>query len=61
MEMQTWSGVFSAALEHEHFSPGAIAQIYRLEMEARTFFDWGGLVPDFLVLQNIERDDARIP
>ena len=29
-------------------------------MEARTSFDWGGIVPDFLVLQNIERDDARI-
>ncbi|MHB9057129.1 MAG: transposase, partial [Paludibacteraceae bacterium] len=29
-------------------------------MEARTFFDFGGIVPDFLILQNIERDSKKI-
>ena len=60
METQMWSRVLSAALQHADLSPDQIGQIYKLEMEARTFFDWGGIVPDFLVLQNIERDDARI-
>ena len=29
-------------------------------MEARTFFDFDGIVPEFLVLQNIERDNEKI-
>ena len=60
MERQTWSNVLSAALARGSFSPNEIAQIYQLEMEARTFFDWAGIVPDFLLLHNIEREDTRI-
>jgi len=29
-------------------------------MEARTFFDFGGIVPDFLILQNIEHDNKKL-
>lgn len=60
MERQTWSNVLSAALARGSFSPNEIARIYQLEMEARTFFEWAGIVPDFLVLHNMEREDTRI-
>lgn len=60
METKMWSDVLTAALQRGAFAPHEIDQIYQLEMEARTFFEWGGLMPDFLVLQNIERDDTRI-
>ncbi len=55
-----WSDVLTSALKRGAFAPHEIDQIYQLEMEARTFFEWGGIMPDFLVLQNIERDDTRI-
>lgn len=55
-----WFSVLSAALHKEHFSPTEIQQIYRIEMEARTFFDFGGVVPEFLLLQNIDRDHKEI-
>ena len=60
MERQTWSNVLSAALARGSFSPNEIARIYQLEMEARTFFEWAGIVPDFLVLHNLEREDTRM-
>lgn len=55
-----WYNVFSTALHRERFSQVEIQQIYKIEMEARTFFDFGGIVPDFLILQNIERDSKKI-
>ncbi len=58
MAPETWANVFSAALHHAALSPETIAQIYQLEMQARTFFEWEGIVPTFLVLQNIEREDG---
>lgn len=60
METKMWSDVLTSALQRGAFAPHEIDQIYLLEMEARTFFEWGGIMPDFLVLQNIERDDTRI-
>ena len=55
-----WYSVLTAALHGEHFSQAEIQQIYKIEMEARTFFDFGGIVPDFLILQNIDRDSKGI-
>jgi len=55
-----WYSVLSAALHRDHFSQTEIQQIYKIEMEARTFFDFGGIVPDFLILQNIDRDSKEI-
>ncbi len=55
-----WYSVLTAALHREHFSQAEIQQIYKIEMEARTFFDFGGIVPDFLILQNIDRDSKEI-
>ncbi len=60
MEKLNWFSVLSAALHREHFSQTEIEQIYRIEMEARTFFDFGGIVPEFLLLQNIDRDHKEI-
>ena len=59
MPTRDWAGVFSTALQNA-FPPEIVQQIYQLEMEARTFFEWEGIVPEFLVLQNIERDDHQI-
>jgi hypothetical protein len=55
-----WYSVLTAALHREHFSQAEIRQIYRIEMESRTFFDFGGIVPDTLILQNIDRDSKEI-
>ena len=55
-----WYSVLTAALHGEHFSQAEIQQIYKIEMESRTFFDFGGIVPDFLILQNIDRDSKGI-
>ena len=55
-----WHDVFSTALHSECFTQVEIQQIYKIEMEARTFFDFAGIVPDFLILQNIERDSQKI-
>jgi hypothetical protein len=60
MSAKNWYNIFSTALDKECFSQGEIQQIYKIEMEARTFFDFGGLIPDFLLLQNIERDSEKI-
>ena len=60
MSTKDWYGIFSTALQKECFTQGEIQQIYKIEMEARTFFDFGGIVPDFLILQNIERDSKKI-
>lgn len=54
-----WSRVFSTALQGD-FTPEEIQQIYQLEMEARSFFDWSNIVPEFLSLQNIKRDSEQI-
>ena len=59
MKTIVWSDVLSSTLRG-HFSADEIANIHRLDMVARTFFEWGDVVPDFLVLQNIERHDTRL-
>ena len=59
MPIRDWAGVFASTLA-QVFRPDSIQQIYRLEMQARTLFEWEGIVPPFLVLQNIEREDREI-
>lgn len=60
MHTKNWFNVFSTALHKENFTPGDILQIYKTEMETRTFFDFDGVIPEFLSLQNIERDNKKI-
>lgn len=59
MPIREWAGVFASTLE-QVFRPETVQQIYQVEMQARTFFEWEGIVPPFLVLQNIEREDHQI-
>lgn len=60
MNTKDWYRVLSAALHREGFTQVDIQQIYKIEMEARAFFDFGETIPDFLKLQNIERDSQKI-
>jgi hypothetical protein len=55
-----WEDVFTRAYTEKGFEQGDIAIIYRIEMDARAFFDFGGIVPDCLSLQNIEKDGKEI-
>ena len=60
MNTKDWYSVLSAALHREGFTQVDIQKIYKIEMEARAFFDFGEIIPDFLKLQNIERDSRKI-
>ena len=60
MNTKDWHRVLSSALHGEGFTQVDIQQIYKIEMEARAFFDFSGIVPEFLALQNIERDNQKI-
>ena len=59
MPIRDGAGVFASALENV-FRPETVQQIYQLEMQARTFFEWEGIVPPFLVRQNMDRDEHQI-
>ena len=60
MSTKDWYNIFSTALCRESFTQEDIQQIYKIEMEVRTFFDFGEIVPNFLILQNIERDSIKV-
>ena len=60
MYTKDWNSVFSAALQRICFDTAQIQQIYKIEMEARAFFDFTGIIPNSLELQNIERDGNKI-
>jgi hypothetical protein len=55
-----WRDAFTSALHKMGLLQCDIEQIFKIEMEVRTFFDFGGIIPNFLVLQNIERDSKTI-
>lgn len=57
---RNWQNVFSGTLSKNGYTQKDIQRIFVLEMKARSFFDFGGIVPEFLILQNIERDDEKI-
>ena len=59
MNTKDWYRVLSTALHKEGFTQVDIQQVYKIEMEARTFFDFDEIIPDFLKLQNIERDSQK--
>lgn len=52
--------MFTDRLGDSGFSQADIATIYTIEMELREYFDFDGIMPDCLRLQNIERDGKRI-
>jgi hypothetical protein len=55
-----WEDVFTRAYSEYGYELEEIAAIYRIEMDARAFFDYGGIVPDCLKLQGIEKDAKEI-
>lgn len=57
---RNWRDIFTERYSENGFNQETIAVIYRIEMEMRAFFEFGGIVPDCLSLQNIERDDKEI-
>jgi len=56
----SWREVFTKRLCENGFVQEDIAVIYRVEMEMRAFFDFEGLVPEALSLQNIERGENEV-
>jgi len=55
-----WQAIFTQALMEEGIEETEIARINRVEMDARAFFEFGGIVPDCFELQNIERSEKEI-
>ena len=60
MSTKDWYSTFATALQNAGFAQDGIDQIFKIEMQARTFFDFGGIVPNFFILQNSERSDEKI-
>jgi len=55
-----WKDVFTTALAKGGIEENMIPSIYRIEMDAKAFFEFSGIVPGSLELQNIERDENEI-
>lgn len=55
-----WKEVFIGQLARDGFDQEGAQTIYLAEMEARTFFDFDGILPGFFLLQNIERDSSEV-
>jgi len=56
----SWRDIFINRLIECDFSADESQMIYLVEMEARTFFDYDGIIPSSLMLQNIEQDGREI-
>lgn len=55
-----WKNVFVDRMIQAGVSPEESQKIYQIEMGARSFFDFNGIVPGCFLLQNIEQDPERI-
>ena len=55
-----WKNVFVARMIQAGVSPEESQKIYQIEMGARSFFDFNGIVPGCFLLQNIEQDSEKI-
>lgn len=56
----SWRNVFFDRLLSCGLNEENAQQIYLAEMEARTFFDFNGIMPSCLMLQNIEQNNKEI-
>ncbi len=56
----SWRDIFINQLMKRDFSVEESQMIYLAEMEARTFFDFNGIMPSCLMLQNIEQNGKEI-
>jgi len=59
-EKLNWRDIFQCKLSDNGFETDAVHTIYRLEMDARAFFDFGNIMPEWVQLQNIERDGKEM-
>jgi transposase len=55
-----WRELFQGKLLDNGFRIDDVHTIYRIEMDARAFFDFGDIMPEWMQLQNIERDGVEI-
>ena len=55
-----WKNVFVDRMIKAGVSPEESQKIYQIEMGARSFFDFNGIVPSCFLLQNIEQDPEKI-
>ena len=56
----SWKELFYDKYEQNGFENSEIGISFNIEMELRTFFDFNGIIPESLKLQNIERTDNEI-
>ncbi|MBS4020884.1 MAG: hypothetical protein KGZ79_00480, partial [Dethiobacter sp.] len=56
----SWKDVLINQLIKSGFSKEESHSVYLVEMEARKYFDFDGIVPSCLMLQNIEQDEKEI-
>ena len=59
-DILNWKDMFVAKFDSNGFEQESIELAYRLEMELRGFFDFDGVIPLCLSLQNIERTESKI-
>jgi len=55
-----WKDIFTGRLSEAGFSEDEITTIYTVEMDLREFFEFDGMMPGCLRLQNIERGGSSI-
>ena len=60
LQKANWKDLFTGKLSEHGFGQADITTIYAIEMELRSFFEFGGVIPNCLRLQNIERDAKRV-
>ena len=56
----SWRDLFQGKLSDNGFGIEEVHTIYRIEMDARAFFDFGDIMPEWMQLQNIERDGKEM-
>lgn len=59
LEALNWKNIFVGRMSAAGFTPEDSQTAYTIEMEARTFFDFHGIVPECLALQNIDQDEEK--
>ena len=59
-EKLSWRALLHKKLIEAGYSTEDAHGIFRIEMEARTFFEFSGIMPEWLMLQDIERKDGEI-
>ena len=59
-EKLNWRDIFQGKLSDNGFGLDEVHTIYRIEMDARAFFDFREIMPEWMQMQNIERDSKEM-